>query len=239
MYWAPLSTKGTCGCSQSLTAFNNNWKLPGFCANVIWQPSLSSIDAIAPKPKEFDMSGTQARREMSRLDVILFLAFSMLLILPATSGAQQRPPIAEQIAKTYGLDSFGQIEAIRYTFNVESPNLKISDSWEWSPKTDTVSYEGKDKEGKPVKASYQRAKLTSQSDAIKNEIDPAFANDQYWLLLPFHVLWDGATVTSEGINKLPLGDGSAERVVAKCPSGGGYQRGDAWDLSIGADKRIQ
>jgi hypothetical protein len=182
---------------------------------------------------------TLAPSEMNRLNVIGLLAFSMLLILPATSMAQQSPPIAQQIAKAYGLDSFGQIEAIRYTFNVESPNLKISDSWEWSPKTDTVSYEGKDKEGKPVKASYQRAKLTSQSDAIKNEIDPAFANGQYWLLLPFHVLWDGATVTSEGNNKLPLGDGSAQRVVVKYPSEGGYQPGDTWDLYIGADKRIQ
>jgi hypothetical protein len=28
---------------------------------------------------------------------------------------EQLPPIAEQMAKTYGLDSFGQIEGIRYT----------------------------------------------------------------------------------------------------------------------------
>lgn len=181
---------------------------------------------------------TQARSEMSRRKVIGLLATSMLSTLPAASQAQQSPTSAEQIAKAYGLDSFGQIEAIRYTFNVESPNLKISDSWEWSPKTDTVSYEGKDKEGKPVKASYQRALLSSQSDAIKNDIDPAFANDQYWLLLPFHVVWDGATVTNEGKNKLPLGDGSAERVVVKYPSEGGYQPGDSWDLYVGADKRI-
>ena len=182
---------------------------------------------------------TQTRGELSRLNVIRLFAFGMLLIFPAAAGAQQNSPIAEQIAKTYGLDSFGKIEAIRYTFNVESPNLKISNSWEWSPKTDTVFYGGKDKEGKPVTASYQRANLTSQSDAIKNEIDPAFVNGQYWLLLPFHVLWDGAPVISEGNNKLLLGDGSAERVVVKYPSEGGYQPGDTWDLYIGADKRIQ
>jgi hypothetical protein len=89
------------------------------------------------------MGNTQARSEMG-LNVIRLLAFGMLLIFPATSEAQQSPPIAEQIAKTYGLDSFGQIEAIRYTWNVESPNGTVSRSWEWSPKTDTVSYEGKD-----------------------------------------------------------------------------------------------
>jgi hypothetical protein len=184
------------------------------------------------------MSSTQARREMSRLDVIRLFTFSMLLILPATSMAQQRPQIAEQIAKTYGLDSFGQIEAIRYTWDLELPGAKLHRTWEWSPKTDTVSYEGKDKQGNPIRITYQRSQLGSQNDAVKNEIDPAFANDQYWLLLPFHVVWDGATVTDEGMDKLPLGDGSAERIVVKYPSEGGYQPGDTWELYVGADKRI-
>jgi hypothetical protein len=178
---------------------------------------------------------------LSRLDVIRLLAFSMLLsILPATSWAQQRPPTAEQMAKTYGLDSFGQIEGIRYTFNAEFPGVKLSRTWEWNPKTDTVSYGGKDKEGKPIKVTYQRSQLSSQSDAVKNEIDPAFINDQYWLLFPLHVAWDGsATVTDEGMHKLPLGDASAERVVVKYPSEGGSSPGDTWELYVGVDKRVQ
>jgi len=183
-------------------------------------------------------TGTQASSEM-KLNLTGLLAFGMLLILPAISAAQPSPSIAEQMAKTYGLDSFGQIEAIRYTWNVESPGGKVSRTWEWSPKTDTVSYDGKDKDGKPVMVSYQRSQLGSQSDAVKKEIDPAFANDQYWLLLPFHVVWDGATVTDEGMNKLPLGNASADRVVVKYPSEGGYQPGDTWDLYVGADKRIE
>jgi len=178
---------------------------------------------------------------LSRLGVIRLLAFSMLLlILPATSWAQQLPPIAEQMAKTYGLDSFGRIEGIRYTFDAELPGVKLSRTWEWNPKTDTVSYEGKDKEGKPVKVTYQRSQLGSQSDAVKNEIDPAFINDQYWLLLPLHVAWDGsATVTDQGMHKLPLGNASAERVVMKYPSQGGYAPGDTWELYVGVDKRVE
>jgi hypothetical protein len=185
------------------------------------------------------MSSTRFQmRSEKRFNVICLLAVVILLNFPATSRAQQSP-IAQQIAKTYGLDSFGQIEAIRYTWNVDAPGRKISRTWEWSPKTDAVSYEGKDKEGKSVKASYQRSQLDSQSDAVKKDIDPAFANDQYWLLLPFHVAWDGATVTDEGTQKLPLGTGSARRVVAKYPSEGGYQPGDTWDLYVGADNRIE
>ena len=50
---------------------------------------------------------------LTRLHVVIcLLALGMLLILPATSSAQQRPPILEKLNKTYGLESFGQIEAI-------------------------------------------------------------------------------------------------------------------------------
>jgi hypothetical protein len=159
----------------------------------------------------------------------------MLLILPAISGAQQLPPIATEMAKTFGLDSFDQVEAIRFTWGIEGV---LARTWEWQPKTDTVSYEGKDKNGKPVKATYRRGELGSQSDAIKNEIDPAFLNDQYWVLLPLHVVWDGASVTDEGRHEMPLGKKSAELIVVKYASGG-YSPGDTWELYVGADKRIE
>jgi hypothetical protein len=175
-------------------------------------------------------------RSLSRLAVVHLSAFSMLLIIPATSAAQQLPPVAKQMAKTYGLDSFGKIEAIRYTFTI--PGLIPPRTWEWKPRTDSVSYEGKDKEGKPVKVTYQRSELGSQSDAVKNEIDPAFVNDQYWLLLPLHVAWDGASVTDEGMHETPLGKKSAERIVVKYASGG-YSPGDTWELYVGADKRVE
>jgi hypothetical protein len=180
------------------------------------------------------VSQVQPRKKMSRL--VGLLASAILAIVPATSRAQQSSPTID-IAKAYGLDSFGQIEAIRYTFNAELPNVKISRSWEWSPKTDAVSYEGKDKEGKPVKADYKRSELSSQTDAIK-AIDPTFMNDQYWLILAIRIVWDGVPGVDEGTQKLPLGDGTAQRVVVKYPEAG-YQPGDTWDLYVGPDKRIQ
>jgi len=61
--------------------------------------------------------------------MIRFLAFAVLR-LGATSWAQTRPPILEQIAKTYGLDSWDKIQAIRYTWNGEIPGLfKVSHAW--------------------------------------------------------------------------------------------------------------
>jgi hypothetical protein len=75
---------------------------------------------------------------------------------------------------------------------------------------------------------------------VRNEIDPAFVNDQYTLLFPLHVYWDDwADVHDMGMSKLSLGKGSAEKVVVKYPSDGGYTPGDTWDLYIGSDKRVQ
>ena len=182
---------------------------------------------------------TAARNESSCLHLFFLLAFSTLLALPTASRAEDTP-IAQEIGKTFGIDSFGQIEGMRYTWNVELPNgHTITNKWEWSPKTDTVSFDGKDKAGNPVKVTYQRSKLDNESDAVKKEIDPQFANDQYWVLLPFHLVWDGAAATDDGQQKLPIGDGSAQRISMKYPSEGGYQPGDTWDLYIGPDKRIE
>jgi hypothetical protein len=167
---------------------------------------------------------------------------AVVVLVPATaSWAQKRPPIIEQIAKTYGLDSFGQIDAIRYTFNAQFPGVNVSHSWVWEPKTNKVSYEGKDKDGKPVKVTYMRSQLSSQPDTVKNEVDPGFINDNYWLLFPFHAYWDtSATVTDQGMHKLPLGNGSGELVAVKYPAEvGGYTPGDTWELYVGKDNRVE
>ena len=165
----------------------------------------------------------------------------LLLVLAATSRAENRPPIVEQMAKAYGFDSFGQIEQIRYTFNLDLPPLKLSRAWVWNAKTgDQVSFDGKDKAGNPVKVTYLRSQLDSQPDVVKNEVDPGFLNDWYWLLFPFHVYWDtNATVEDAGMHELPIGKGSAERILVKYPSDGGYTPGDTWELYVGKDKRIR
>jgi hypothetical protein len=171
--------------------------------------------------------------------MLCLLAFAALALAP-NSRAQTRPAIAEQIAKTYGFDSFGQIDAIRYTFNLQIPGLNLSRSWVWEPKTNNISYEGKDKDGKPVKVTYQRSQLGSQSDAVK-KVDSAFNNDQYWLVFPFHVYHDSSSEVKDiGMQKLPLGKGSAKQVVVKYPSqAGGYSPGDTWELYLGSDNRVE
>jgi hypothetical protein len=164
------------------------------------------------------------------------------VLLAGTSQAQTRTPIVEQLAKTYGLDSYGQIDAIRYTFNLELPALKVnlSRTWEWEPKIGKVTYESKDKDGKPVKVTYIRSQLNTAPAEVKDDIEPAFVNDNYWCLFPFHVYWDtSANVEVKDKQKLPIGNGTGKLVSVKYPAEvGGYTPGDTWDLYVGADGRV-
>src|SRR5256885_2464824 len=124
---------------------------------------------------------------MTKLDhskTIHFLVLGMLMIA-ATSCSQKQPSVsqrnannqpaakisAEQIAKAYGLDSFDQVDAIRYTWNAQFPGVNVSRSWVWEPKTNQFSYDGKDKDGKPVKVTYLSSKLDRQPAYVKTEVD--------------------------------------------------------------------
>jgi hypothetical protein len=190
--------------------------------------------------------------KLKRPNIASILAFSVLAqVLVTTAGAGEIPPAAEEMAKTYGLDSWDQIEGIRYTWNAEFPGtvkpfdggsgtIKVSRTWEWDPKTGTISYEGKDNNGQPLKVTYQRSQLSSQTDVVKNVVDPSFFNDQYWLLIPLHAVWDtSAKVTDDGVQKMSLVDGSADRISIKYFGSDGYTPGDTWELYLDADHRLQ
>ncbi len=145
----------------------------------------------------------------TRSATILMLSLGMLL-LAGTSRAQTRPPIVEQLAKTYGLDSFGQLDAIRYTFNLELPDLKVnlSRTWTWEPKTGQVTYESKDKDGKPVKVTYHRSQLNS-------------AQRQLLVYFPIPcLLGHQRHCDSQGHAKIAAGKGFGEAGVGEISSGG-------------------
>ena len=103
------------------------------------------------------------------LAIISFLLFGASVFAP--NSWAQRAPIIEQIAKAYGVDSWDKVEAIRYTWHEQFAGLKISRSWEWEPKTSKVSYEGKDKDGKPANVTSMRSELDSQPEIVKKEIE--------------------------------------------------------------------
>jgi hypothetical protein len=186
--------------------------------------------------------GANSMTNSSRATMIRLLAFgSLIFAATAWPQTQTRPPILEKVAKTCGLDSWDKIEGIRYTWNLQLGTVNVSRSWEWDPKTTQVTYEGKDKDGRPVKVTYKRSELNSQPDSVKNDTEPAFVNDNYTFLFPFKAYWDTtAAVIDAGTYNLPVGSGTAELVAVKYPAEvGGYTPGDTWELYVGKDNHVE
>jgi hypothetical protein len=165
-----------------------------------------------------------------RLATISCLAVGLLAAAPMARA--QTPNLGEQLAKAQGLDGFKQIDAIRFTFNAQVLGHDVSRSWVWWPKTGQISFEGKDKDGKPVKATYVESKLDAAPPEVKASIEPAFGNDKYNLIFPIQAYWDGAPFTDKGTQKLPIGEGMAREVEVS------YAPGDIWDLFVGPDNRV-
>ncbi|HJY88098.1 MAG TPA: hypothetical protein VKE24_14790 [Candidatus Acidoferrales bacterium] len=161
------------------------------------------------------------------------------LVICGTGNAQTEQDVRQHIAKAYGIQSWAQVEQLRFTFRVQRGKEQRSRSWMWEPKTDRVSFQGADKQGKPVKLTYLRSELNAQPTQELKEIDASFINDQYWLLFPFHLVWDrAAKVEDTGMHELPRGPGNGRRVVVTYPPNGGYTPGDVYELFVGEDGRI-
>ena len=95
-------------------------------------------------------------------------------------------------------------------------------------------------DGSTLTHTYNQQAMAQGNAERNKKFDQWFINDQYWLLFPLHVAWDsGADVEDAGMHKLPLGKGSAERIVVKYPSDGGYTPGDTWELYVGPDNLVQ
>ena len=93
----------------------------------------------------------------------------------AGTTEQASTPPHQEIARAYGVDRFGEIAAIRYTFNVQTPDRSIRRSWIWWPAEDRVSMTSG--EGGSA-TTYARAELTGARAEPLKEVDAKFINDR-------------------------------------------------------------
>ena len=144
----------------------------------------------------------------------------------------------DRLADAYGIKNFDQVEELRYTFNVKIGDKVIRRSWSWEPKTDRVTFMGTAEQGGTV--SYERAILTGQPTEQVKKLDPAFVNDNYWLIFPLRLYWDGSAtvVEDDAPANLPIGTGKANRIVVTYPKTEGYTPGDVYELYVNDSYRI-
>jgi len=162
----------------------------------------------------------------------LLIAF-MLIISNACSGVghqARETDMRQKVAEAYGVQNFGQIEQIKYTFNVQLGDKNVSRSWAWQPKTDEVTFTA-GSNNQPI--TYSRKKISAASGDDLKKIDGWFVNDNYWLLFPIHMAWDNqAKVDDVGRKDLPMGGGKATCLVVSYPAEGGYTPGDVYELFL-------
>ena len=175
------------------------------------------------------------------MKAFLKLFVVVLLIVGLIAGCSTQQPAAptdirQQIAGAYGAESFGKIEVIEYTFNVQLGDKQISRSWIWWPQVEQVTLKGGSNQGA---LTYNRLELGENPPQDLKQIDAWFINDNYWLLFPLHQAWDNqANVEDTGHQKLPMGEGTAKCVVVTYPATGGYTPGDVYELFVDENYRL-
>lgn len=148
-----------------------------------------------------------------------------------TSEAEKEATIVEKIARANGLEKFDEISGLQYTFNVKvNDSLRTSRAWTWNPKTDQVSLTTGD----------SVVTYNHKSEAAEHEwVDQRFINDQYWLLFPFHLVWDEMEWQHEEEATAPISGETLQRVTVTYPSGAGYTPGDVYEVYFDNDYMIR
>ncbi len=105
-------------------------------------------------------------------------------------------------------------------------------NWVWNVKENTVTLNS------PAQnITYRRD--TIQSEAMK-AIDRKFINDQYWLLFPYHLVWDSSAIITEKENAtMPLAKTPAKMLTIQYQGTAGYSPGDAYDLYVDNNNMIK
>ncbi len=164
---------------------------------------------------------------------ILALAATLLAI--PTLLASSAATTAQAVADSYGIQAWSSVERVAFTFNVDAPGKKVTRGWVWEPREDRVTRTDSD----GTSTTYQRDEASADEALAK--IDQQFINDSYWLIFPFHLVWDeGTTLTEEsGPLPLPVGEGQAAKsLTIQYGEDGGYTPGDGYDLYLDGSNTV-
>lgn len=129
---------------------------------------------------------------------------------------------AQKITEAYGIENWNTVNELHFTFNVDRDTNHFERSFIWKPKTQDISFFGF---GDTL--HFKEHKIDSLSlRAHKN-----FVNDSYWLLAPFHIMWDSGTTISEEESAIaPISGKTLHKLTLTYGNEGGYTPGDAYDF---------
>jgi hypothetical protein len=163
--------------------------------------------------------------------IVLFCLFPILFANCNQKNSEENRSITEKIAYANGFGNFGDVEEIRYTFNVRTnDSLRTSRTWSWRPQEDMVTLTTPD----------STVTYNHKSEASAHEqTDQGFINDKYWLLFPFNLVWDEMEYQHEEKSTAPISGENFQKITVSYPNEGGYTPGDSYEVYFGDDHIIR
>jgi hypothetical protein len=138
--------------------------------------------------------------------------------------------IEEKIANAYGIKNWQKVRQVDFSFVVNPGTEKeFSRRWSWQPKTHEVTMIN-DKDT----ITYNRKKISEE--AINT--DKGFVNDSFWLLFPFHLVWDDVEILTYENQLSPILKQTTTKLRVNYPDKGGYTPGDSYEVYIDEDYHI-
>ena len=165
---------------------------------------------------------------------ILFPAIALIIIFaqckssnPATSG----DAVADKVADATGLSDFGKVKEMEFTFNVQKDTFSMSRHWKWMPQTnDVVFFDGTD--------SVAFKRYDTSTTQLK-DLNGKFTNDEYWLIFPFHLVWDkGMTLKDDGMALGPVTGDSLHKFTIQYNKSDGFTPGDMYVIYVDSKNKI-
>lgn len=150
----------------------------------------------------------------------------------STAGMTDAQIVAHKIAEAHGIDNWKMVNSLKFTFMVDRTINHTERTWIWEPKNNTVTLMTAEDT-----VHYNRKSM----DSLAITADQGFINDAYWLLAPYHLVWDKATTLSIQDSVLaPLSQELTNKItIVYDGDAGGYTPGDAYDFFYDKDYKIK
>lgn len=145
--------------------------------------------------------------------------------------SEKEMSVLEEIAYANGYENWSEVDSISYTFNAQNGDNISSRSWEWKPKTGEVTMKSQD------------TTLTYNSNNFEEEItfaDRGFINDKYWLLFPFHLVWDD-NFDYKVVEQVeaPISGEIMQEIAIMYKDEAGYTPGDTYHIYVDDNQMIR
>ena len=171
-------------------------------------------------------------RSLSSLISVLLLAVCTLSLSAADSAPAERgAALAKRVASACGIDAWGDLQRLRFTWNHVPSNRSRSYDWNVATGSVTVTTAG---DSVVIPVDGPGADASEAATAAHK----AFINDSYWLMFPLRMAWDtDLSLEDRGVAAVPgiPALGECRHLAVTWPAEGGYTPGDRYVLYLGAN----